>query len=97
VIRSFKDAGTEDIFNGRNSKAARRSCPALLWSAARRRLEQLDSAGRLEDMRVPPGNRLEALHGDRGGQYSIRVNQQYRICFVWSVEGPGEVEIADYH
>lgn len=97
MIRTFKDAGTEDIFNGRSSKAARHSCPAQLWSVARRRLEQLDSVGRLEDLYVPPGNHLEALRGNRRGQHSVRVNQQYRICFVWSDDGPAEVEIVDYH
>ena len=64
---------------------------------ARRKLEQLNQAGRLEDLRIPPGNRLEALREDRGGQYSIRINGQFRICFRWSEEGPEDVEIVDYH
>jgi proteic killer suppression protein len=64
---------------------------------ARRKLRQLEIAGRLEDLRVPPGNRLEALHGDREGQFSIRVNDQYRVCFCWVAAGASEVEIVDYH
>jgi len=68
-----------------------------LLSVARRKLRQLEIAGRLEDLRVPPGNRLEALKGDRAGQYSIRINDQYRVCFVWRAAGPEDVEIVDYH
>jgi len=68
-----------------------------LLSVARRKLRQLEIAGRLEDLRVPPGNRLEALKGDRAGQYSIRINDQYRVCFVWTAAGPEDVEIVDYH
>ena len=97
VIRSFKDQGTDDIFNGKNTKDARRSCPQNLWVVAARKLDQLDSAGSLEDLRLPPGNRLEALSGDRDGQYSIRINDQYRVCFVWRDNEPNEVEIVDYH
>ena len=97
MIRAFRDAGTEDIFNARDSKRARRSCPAGLWAVARRKLELLDSAGALVDLRVPPANRLEALRGDRRGQHSIRVNDQYRVCFVWTELGAAEVEIIDYH
>ena len=97
MIRSFRNQGTEDIFNGQNSKAARRLCPQNVWSIAARKLEQLDSAETLDDLRVPPGNRLEALARDRVGQHSIRINQQYRVCFVWTLSGPDEVEITDYH
>jgi len=97
VIRSFANAGTEDVFNGRNTKAARKVCPREIWPVAARKLEHLDSAERLEDLRVLPGNRLEALVGDRRGQYSIRINQRYRICFRWAADGPSEVEIVDYH
>jgi proteic killer suppression protein len=64
---------------------------------ARRKLRQLEIAGRLDDLRVPPGNRLEALRGDRVGQHSIRVNEQFRICFRWTAGGPEDVEITDYH
>jgi proteic killer suppression protein len=97
VIRSFRDAGTEDIFNGTKTKLARRSCPESVWKVARRKLELLDSAGVLRDLRAPPGNQLEALKGDRSGQHSVRVNDQYRVCFVWTKAGAAEVEIVDYH
>jgi proteic killer suppression protein len=97
VIRSFKGQGTDDIFNGKNTRDARRICPQILWSVAARKLDQLDSVGSLEDLRIPPGNRLEALSGDREGQYSIRINSQYRVCFVWIDNEPDEVEIVDYH
>lgn len=97
MIRTFRDPGTEDIFNARDSKRARRVCPTSLWVVARRKLELLDSAGALLDLRIPPANRLEALKGDRRGQYSIRVNDQYRLCFVWTELGPSQVEIVDYH
>ena len=97
VIRSFFDDGTEDIFNGRNTKAARRTCPSSLWRVAARKLEQLDSSESVDDLRAPPGNRLEALSGDRTGQFSIRINEQYRVCFVWTELGPDKIEIVDYH
>lgn len=96
MIQFFSDSGTEDIFNGKNTKAARRTCPEKIWKIAARKLDQLDSAVTLEDLRVPPGNRLEALEGDRAGQYSIRINGQYRICFTWN-DAPGDVVIVDYH
>ena len=97
MIRSFTGSGTEDVFNGRNTKDARKTCPQNLWRVAARKLEQLDSVSFLDELRIPPGNRLEALTGDRRGQYSIRVNDQYRVCFVWTDEGPDAVEIVDYH
>ena len=97
MIRTFQGAGTEDIFNGRNTKEARKTCPRSLWRVAARKLEQLDSVVTLDDLRIPPGNKLEALVGDRKGQYSIRVNDQYRVCFVWTDDGPDAVEIVDYH
>lgn len=97
MIRSFKDSGTEDIFNGKNTKAARRTCPQSLWKVAARRLDQLDSVQTLDELRIPPGNRLETLKGDREGQYSIRINNHYRICFVWAKIEPDEVEVVDYH
>lgn len=98
MIQSFKDPGTEDVFNGEQSRRARKVCPRNLWNIAARKLDQLDSARRLEDLRIPPGNRLEALSGARVGQHSIRINDQYRLCFVWSPEiGPERVEITDYH
>ena len=97
MIKSFATAGTEDVFNGRNTKEARKICPRDLWRVAARKLEQLDSVGQLEELRIPPGNRLEALTRDRKGQFSVRINEQYRVCFVWTNEGPDDVEIADYH
>lgn len=97
MIRSFKDSGTEDIFYGKNTSNARRTCPQQLWRVAARKLDQLDSVNALDQLRIPPGNRLESLSGDREGQYSIRINQQYRICFSWTDNEPDEVEIEDYH
>jgi proteic killer suppression protein len=97
VIASFGDQGTVDLFNGRDTRAARRSCPAALWRVARRKLDQLNAATRLETLRVPPGNRLEALSGDRAGQHSIRVNDRYRLGFRWREAGAEAVEIVDYH
>lgn len=97
MIQSFKDRGVEDLFNGLNSRAARKSCPDTLWKIATRKLDQLDSVMALEELRIPPGNHLEALSGNRQGQYSIRINAQYRICFRWIEQGPDQVEIVDYH
>lgn len=97
MIVSFGDEGTEAVFNGENTKAARQTCPQALWKTATRKLDQLDSVSTLEELRVPRGNRLEALTGNRKGQHSIRVNDQYRVCFVWTDNGPDQVEIVDYH
>ena len=97
MIRGFRGAGTEDIFNGRATRAARKACPTSLWGVAVRKLEYLDSVARLQDLRIPPGNRLEVLVGNRRGQHSIRINDQYRICFLWTDLGPDDVEIVDYH
>ena len=97
VIVSFKDKATEDIFNGVTSRHARKACPQFLRKSAGRKLDQLDSVAALDELKIPPGNRLESLTGNRAGQYSIRINQQYRICFVWTEFGPGDVEITDYH
>ena len=97
MIRTFADQGTEDVFDGKNTAAARRSCPKSLWNVAYRKLDQLDSAIELADLRIPPGNRLEALKGDRKSQHSIRINEQYRVCFKWTDAGPEEIEIVDYH
>ena len=91
AIKSFKCADTESLFNlGRVRRFVNIERPAL------RKLKQLDLARRIEDMRAPPGNRLEALKGDRAGQWSVRVNDQFRICFRWS-DGAEDVEIVDYH
>jgi proteic killer suppression protein len=97
VIRSFYDHATEDVFNRRRTKVARSTCPEQLWRVAQRKLDQLNAAVSLASLRIPPGNHLEALGQDRHGQHSIRINDQYRICFVWTDEGPQRVEIADYH
>ena len=97
MIRSFADAATEDVFNGNSTAAARRRLPRNLVRRALRKLEQLDSVERLTDLSIPPGNRLEALKGDRKGQHSVRINDQYRICFVWTDSGPVDVQIVDYH
>ena len=97
MIRSFSDHGTEDVFNQRRTKAARGTCPEQLWRVAQRKLDQLNAAVSLASLRIPPGNHLEALGKDRQGQHSIRINDQYRVCFVWADEGPERVEITDYH
>jgi len=97
MIVSFKNQATEDIFNGVNSKIARKICPQTIWRIASRKLDQLDSVESLEELNIPPGNRLESLSGDRDSEFSIRINEQYRICFVWGELGPSEVEIIDYH
>ena len=97
MIQNFKTRGTEDIFNGINSREARRTCPETVWRVAARKLDQLDSVESINELRIPPGNRLEELSGNRIGQYSIRINDQYRICFLWAVSAPDQVEIVDYH
>nr|VFJ48282.1 MAG: proteic killer suppression protein [Candidatus Kentron sp. DK]VFJ51002.1 MAG: proteic killer suppression protein [Candidatus Kentron sp. DK] len=97
MIVSFKDSATEDIFDGRNSSAARKACPRMLWRVAGRKLDQLDSVSVLDELKAPPGNRLELLSRDKKGLYSIRINDQYRICFQWTDTGPDAVEIIDYH
>jgi proteic killer suppression protein len=97
MIQSFKSKATEDIFNGKATKSALKVCPKNLWKIAGRKLDQLDSVLSINELRVPPGNKLEALAGDRKGLHSIRINDQYRICFQWSETGPINVEIVDYH
>ena len=97
MIVSFKDRATEEVFNGVNSKAARKACPQTLWRIASRKLDQLDSVQSLEELKVPPGNHLESLSGNRKGEHSIRINKQYRVCFMWGESGPINVEITDYH
>ena len=92
VIISFRDSDTEALAGG---KRVRRF--VAFESVARRKLRQLQIAGRLDDLRLPPGNRLESLKGDRAGQHSIRINGQYRVCFVWTAAGSEDVEIVDYH
>jgi len=97
MIRSFRGQGTEDLFAGRNSKAARKTCPLQLWRIAGRKLDQLNQAEVLGDLEAPPGNRLEKLKDDRKGQHSIRINDQFRVCFRWTDRGPEDVEVVDYH
>ncbi len=97
MIRSFRNQDTGDVFDGDNTRVARNACPPELWPVAARKLDQLDSVTSLAELKVPPGNRLEALSGDRAGQYSIRINDQYRVCFIWTDAGPDQVEIVDYH
>jgi len=92
MIVSFRCSDTEALANGRPVRRFRN-----IESAARRKLRQLEIAVHLQDLRVPPGNRLEALIEDRAGQHSIRVNDQFRICFRWTLAGPEDVEIVDYH
>lgn len=92
MIRSFACAETEAIARGERVRRF-----ASIASVARRKLRQLEISARLDDLRVPPGNRLEALKGDRAGQYSIRINDQWRLCFRWTAAGADEVEIVDYH
>ncbi|GLH77919.1 killer protein [Bradyrhizobium sp. SSBR45G] len=93
MIRSFADRATERLFRDHICPAKWRSFEAI----ALRKLDMIDAAVRLDDLRSPPGNRLETLKGDRRGQYSIRINQQWRICFEWTPDGPERVEIVDYH
>jgi proteic killer suppression protein len=97
VIRSFASAATEDLFNGIVSKRARRACPEALWEVVARKLTQLNRVKDLRELSVPPGNRLEALRGNRSGQHSIRINDQYRICFRWENGYADDVEVTDYH
>jgi proteic killer suppression protein len=93
VIQSFADSDTALIWSGRRS----RRLPADIQVGALRKLRLFNQARVLRDLSAPPGNRLEALKGQRAGQYSIRVNDQWRICFVWREGGPADVEIVDYH
>jgi proteic killer suppression protein len=97
MILTFADEESEDIFDGRSTKRTRRRLPQDLLDVALRKLDYLNTARDLNDLRIPRGNRLEPLHGNREGQHSIRINDQYRICFVWTPAGPEQVEIVDYH
>jgi proteic killer suppression protein len=92
VIQSFRCPDTEALFH--RQRVARF---ANIEAVARRKLEQLHQAGRIDDLRVPPHNRLEKLKGDRAGQWSMRVNDQFRVCFRWTTRGAEDVEIVDYH
>ncbi len=96
MIVSFKDRGTEDIYDGTDSKPARRTLPRELHRRVGRVLDQLDAAVSLKSLSLP-GLRLEKLKGDRKGQHSVRVNDQYRVCFRWTDAGVEDVELVDYH
>ncbi|MBS0529230.1 MAG: type II toxin-antitoxin system RelE/ParE family toxin [Proteobacteria bacterium] len=93
MIKSFENALTEAVFNGQ----FRKGFPADLVRVARRKLQMIHAAAALDDLRVPPANRLKALKGSRAGQHSIRVNDQFRICFIWTSDGATNVEFTDYH
>ena len=97
VIRSFADGATEDLFNGEDSRRARQACPTPLWPVVRRKLTQLNRVRELRELNIPPVNRLERLRGDRAGQHSIRINDQYRVCFRWEDGYADDVEVTDYH
>lgn len=92
MIQSFRSKDTKALYEGRNPRRFR-----ALATVAERKLAQLDAAQTLAFLKAPPGNHLEALAGDRTGQHSIRINDQWRICFVWTASGPADVEIVDYH
>src|SRR5690606_10442290 len=97
-IRSFADVVTREIFDGVFSRSARRPLPPERWPVAWRKLEQLHRVRTLDALRIPPRNRLERLRGDRAGQYSIRITDQYRICFRWEDDGHADqVQVTDYH
>lgn len=91
-IRSFRCTDTEAVFAGRHPRRFRN-----IENVAQRKLQMLDCAVELKDLASPPGNRLESLSGNRAGQHSIRINDQWRLCFIWTAAGPADVEIADYH
>lgn len=97
MILTFGNAGTEDIYDGTNSRAARKTGPRSCWKVARRKLDMLNAASAINDLLIPPGNRLETLLGKRTGEWSIRINQQFRICFRWHHGDASDVEIVDYH
>lgn len=96
MVVDFGDEATEDLFHGDHTKAARR-IPAVIWKTACRKLDMLNAAHELRDLAVPPGNRLEALHGTLAGRHSIRINDQFRIVFRWEDGNAHAVRVTDYH
>ncbi|MEO0801856.1 MAG: type II toxin-antitoxin system RelE/ParE family toxin [Cyanobacteria bacterium J06642_2] len=96
-MQLFGNPGTSDIANGQDTKAARKTCAQVLWRKASMKLKVVVTALELHELNIPPGNKLEKLVGDREGQYSIRINNQYRICFAWTDAGARNIEIVDYH
>lgn len=97
MIRSFADSAAEDLFNGLSTRRVRQACPKELWPVVWRKLAQLNRVQGLRELNVPPGNRVQRLRGDRAGQYSIRINDQYRICFKWEDGYADDVKVTDYH
>ena len=96
MIVSFRDDGTKDVWDGKRSRDARRTCPDNILRVVYRKLDMISQAVRLDDLLAPPANRLEKLKGDRADQYSIRINDQFRVCFNWTDAGATEV-VTDYH
>jgi proteic killer suppression protein len=96
-MSDFRNAGTEDIYNGNNTKAARRILPIALHDIARRKMTVIRRASGVDQLYEPPSNHLEALEGDRVGEYSVRINRKYRVCFTWNEDAAKNLEITDYH
>lgn len=97
MIQGFRNQGSADIFSGLNSREARTLLPRDLWPVALRKLVFVDKAKSIGELSQPPSNHLEQLRGERSGEHGIRINDKYRICFVWTEEGPTAVEVCDYH
>jgi toxin HigB-1 len=97
VLKSFANRGTEDIWHGEDTKAARKVCDQNVWPVAQRKLDYLNRATSLKDLREPPANKLHALREDRVGQHAIRINDKYRLCFRWNGQDAHDAEITDYH
>ncbi len=97
MIQSFADKGTEDIFEGNDSKAARKVCPRNVWARARRKLDDINQARHYSDLKTPSSNNLHPLKANRAGQWAIAINDQYRVCFRWEGTNALDVEITDYH
>ena len=96
-MSDLRNTGTEDIYNGDDTKAARRILPVRLHNVARRKMTIIRRATDIDQLRDPPSNHLEALSGDRAGEFSVRINRQYRVCFTWNEDAAAKFEITDYH